>query len=194
MLLKLISGLRRARTTVVDEPLRLHIGGQRAQAGWKILDIQRGPHVDYVGHCGDLTTFRDHSISEIYASHVLEHLGFVAELPRALREFHRTLVPGGAVRISVPDLTVLCELFIDPALDFVERFQVMRMMFGGQIDAADFHRSGLNEEFLRDYLLDAGFIDITRTRNFGLFDDTSSMTFRDRPISLNLSARKPPRA
>ncbi len=194
MLLSLIKNLVRPRIKQHASPLRLHIGGQVPHADWKILDVQRGPHVDYVGHCGDLSAFDDDSILEIYASHVLEHLGYVKELPLALREFHRVLAPGGTLRISVPDLAALCELFTDPALDFAERFHVMRMMFGGQFDKADFHYAGLNEEFLRDYLRDAGFVDIARKDKFGLFDDTSNLVFRDRPISLNVAARKPPPA
>jgi predicted SAM-dependent methyltransferase len=191
MLLPLIKNLFRPRDKKHPAPVKLHIGGQVPHADWKILDVQPGPHVDYVGDCRDLSAFGDNSLLEIYASHVIEHLGYAKELPLALREFHRALAPGGTLRISVPDLTVLCELFTDPALDFAERVQVMRMMFGGQSDPADFHRAGLNEEFLRDYLLAAGFVDIVRRENFGLFEDTSRMVFRNRPISLNVSARKP---
>ena len=191
MLLSMIKSLVRARRKNDAAPLRLHIGGHITHADWKILDVQPGPHVDYVGHCGDLSAFGDDCVFEIYASHVLEHLGYVKDLPKALREFHRALAPGGTLRISVPDLAVLCELFTDPALQSAERFHVMRMMFGGQIDRADFHCVGLSEEFLRDYLHSAGFVDIVRTVNFGLFDDTSSLVFRDRAISLNVTARKP---
>lgn len=194
MLLSLIKNLAGARHKKHAAPLRLHIGGRIAHADWKILDVQPGPHVDFVGHCSNLSAFDDDSILEIYASHVIEHLGYVKQLPLALREFHRVLAPGGTLRISAPDLTVLCELFTDPALDFPARFHVMRMMFGGQSDQADFHYAGLNEEFLRDYLHDAGFVDIARKDNFGLFDDTSNLVFRDRPISLNVAARKPPPA
>jgi predicted SAM-dependent methyltransferase len=183
-----VSGPAKPRS---DAPLKLHIGGKTRHADWKILDVQPGPQVDYVGHCGNLSTFEDESVHEIYASHVLEHLGYQTELPLALREFHRTLVAGGMLRISVPNLTTLCELFIDPALDAAERFHVMRMMFGGQIDKADFHYVGLNEEFLRNYLRQSGFADIVRVDDFGLFDDTSRLEFKGRPISLNLCARKP---
>jgi protein O-GlcNAc transferase len=191
MLGALIRSLRSARVKRPAGPLRLHIGGQIAHADWKILDVRPAPHVDFVGHCTDLSAFDDASVIEIYASHVLEHLGYFRELPTALGEFRRVLVPGGRLRTSVPDLDILCTLFLDPALRSTERFEVMRMMFGGQMHGADYHFSGLNEEILRDRLRAAGFVDIVRTGNFGLFDDNSTTTFNGRPISLNLDARKP---
>ena len=171
-------------------PLRLHIGGQTAHPDWKILDVLPGPHVDFTGNCTDLSQFPDDSITEIYASHVLEHLGYMRELPHALDEFHRVLAPGATLRVSVPDLATLCALFADPALNTQERVHVMRMMFGGQMNEADFHKVGLTEEFLRDFLATAGFTGIARCDSFGLFDDCSEIVFHGRRISLNLSARK----
>jgi predicted SAM-dependent methyltransferase len=193
MLLSLIKNFVRPRVEKPAGRIRLHIGGQIAHADWKILDVRPGPHVDFVGHCTNLSAFDDDSVLEIYASHVIEHLGYAQELPVALGEFLRVLEPGGMLRAGVHDLNALCALFLDPALNFEERFHVMRMMFGGQINRADFHYVGLNEEFLRKYLQDAGFVDIARIGNFELFDDASTLVFKTRPISLNLSARKPAR-
>ena len=86
----------------MDEPLRLHIGGKEPSPEWKIFNIQPGPNVDFVGNCIDLGQFADGSVASIYASHVLEHLGYKKELPTALREFHRVLVPGGSLMVSEP--------------------------------------------------------------------------------------------
>ena len=174
-----------------DKPLRLHIGGEQRHPDWKIVNVTASEATDYVRSCTDLTLFASESVTEIYASHVLEHLGYKRDLPRALREFHRVLVPGGRLSISVPDLQVLCGLFLDPALEPQERFMVMRMMFGGQMNAADFHYVGLSEEFLSDFLQKAGFVEATRVSAFGLFEDTSNLEMRGRPISLNMTARKP---
>src|SRR4051794_35533020 len=133
MLTSLFKNLRR-EPALPAGPLRLHIGGQQAHPDWKILDLLPGPHVDFVGNCTDLTQFPDGSVTEIYASHVLEHLGYRQELPLALAEFRRALKPGGRLRVSVPNLATLCALFADPALTAEERVHVMRMMFGGQTD------------------------------------------------------------
>lgn len=172
-------------------PLRLHIGGQKPHPDWRIVDVIARDGVDYVRSCTDLSIFPDDTVAEIYASHVLEHLGYQQELPRALNEFHRILEPGGRLSVSVPDLETLCALFADPALDRQARFHVMRFIFGGQMDDADFHKTGLTGEFLTYFLREAGFVDVARVENFGLFKDASSLAFGGRPISLNLVARKP---
>jgi len=174
----------------MPEPLRLHIGGKEPKHGWKILNIQPGPHVDFVGDCTDLGDFEDGVAQAIYASHVLEHLGYQEELPRALKEFHRVLAPGGELMISVPDLHRLCQLFLrkDATPEF--RFHVMRIMFGGQIDAHDFHRTGLTEEFLGGFLRRAGFASIRRVEKFDLFEDASGLVLAGVPISLNVLAGK----
>ena len=170
--------------------LRLHVGGQQMMPGWKILNVQAGPGVDYVGDCSDLSQFADGSVEEIYASHVLEHLGYVEKLPRALAEFRRVLKPGGVAKISVPDFEVLCRMFVDSRASAEQRMHVMRMAFGGQIDPDDFHHVGLSFEILGDFLRRAGFSRVERVGEFGLFEDTSTLKVNGVPISLNVIAYK----
>lgn len=199
MLKALFKTLLSARTPEIkasaestDAPLRLHIGGQEPHPDWKIVNIMPGKFTDYVRSCTDLSIFPDASVAEIYASHVMEHLGYQRELGRALKEFNRILTPGGMLRVSVPDLPTLCALYLDPERDSEARLMVMRMMYGGQIDDGDFHFVGFNEELMRSYLQRAGFSDIQRVADLGLFNDASRMTFYGQPISLNVVARKPP--
>lgn len=70
------------------------------------------------------------------------------------------------------------------------RWQIMQMMFGGQIDAHDFHYIGLNEQFLGHFLAATGFGQIRRVRSFGLFEDTRELRMFGVPISLNMIAVK----
>ena len=170
--------------------MKLHIGGTEPRPGWQILNIQPGPHVDFVGSCTDLARFADASVEEIYASHVVEHLGHRDELEPALGEFHRILMSGGRVMISVPDLLVLSRLFARDDLSVERRYELMLMMFGGQEDAFDFHKAGFWEELLALYLMNAGFLEPTRVEEFGLFDDYSTFRFDGTPISLNMIALK----
>jgi predicted SAM-dependent methyltransferase len=170
--------------------MKLHIGGRVAAAGWTVLDAQPGPAVDLVGECTDLGMFADGSVDEIYASHVYEHLPYFVELNRALREAHRVLRPGGTLRVSVPDLETLSRLLVHPGRTLKEQFELMRMMFGGQMDARDVHLTGLTEKILAWYLDDAGFPGMLRVEEHGLFDDASSLRWQGTLISLNVVAVK----
>lgn len=170
---------------------RLHIGGTTACEGWEILNAIPEAWVDHIGQAEDLSRFEGNIFDEIYASHVLEHLGYQSALPAALNEWYRVLKPEGRLMVSVPDLDTLCELYSQRAeLCPQDRFAIMRMMFGGQLDEFDFHCVGLNEEFLTSFLSAAGFANIKRVSEFGLFTDCSTLIFAGRPISLNIEAYK----
>jgi predicted SAM-dependent methyltransferase len=169
--------------------MHLHVGGTERKDGWKIVNIQPGPHVDYVGDLRNLTQFGDASIENVYASHVLEHVGQAEVLP-VLRGVHRILAQGGKFLISVPDLDVLCHLFISPWASQEVKWHTMRMMFGGQVDPHDFHFIGFNEQFLRNLLTQAGFVQVLRVASLGIFHDTSEFRPYGFPISLNVIAFK----
>ena len=133
-----------------NHPINLHIGGQEPHPDWKILDIEARPEVDFIGDAANLSQFADGSIGAIYASHVLEHFYYQLnnELNQTLSEWYRVLQPGGKLLISVPDLKTLCWLYVNPNLMPMERHQLMRIMFGGQINQYDVHRVGFDFETL----------------------------------------------
>jgi predicted SAM-dependent methyltransferase len=133
---------------------------------------------------------------------VLEHFSHNVRLQSALKEWHRVLQPGGVLRISVPDIDVLAHLLLQQnpktgireyRFSIVQRFQIMRMMFGGHMDEHDVHLVGLNEDFLRNFLQDAGFQRVDRVERHGLFKDTSDMIVAGTLISLNVEASRPAR-
>lgn len=174
-----------------SEPIRLHIGGTTPREGWRILNIQPGPDVDFLGSATDLSVFPDNTLAEIYGSHIYEHLSYSTELLAALKEAFRALAPGGLIKIGIPDLEGLCRLFLDPALPRQQKFSVMRMIYGGQTDPFDFHKGGYSFELMGEFLHAAGFRDIQRVQDFGLFQDTTILWLNDTPISLNIQACKP---
>jgi len=169
--------------------MKLHIGGRQIKDGWKILNIQKNDGVDFVGSISDLSQFDDNSIEEIYASHVVEHVD-QKNIKKTLEGIYRVLKNDGKFYISVPDLDVLCRIFIDNKAPAKVKFHVMRMMFGGQTDEFDYHYFGWNYEFLNSYLIEAGFKKNERVKSFNLFNDTSDFAPYGPPISLNVIAYK----
>ena len=170
---------------------KLHIGGKQKSEGWEVLNANPASYVDHVCNANNLSQFTDETFSELYASHIVEHLDYKDELLSTLKEWCRVLIPGGKIYISVPDIDVLATLFLSrDKLSVDERFFVMRMIFGGHIDQYDYHVVGLNLEFLTSFLNKAGFSNIVKVNSFGLFDDTSNMKYKDVAISLNVVAEK----
>ena len=169
--------------------MKLHIGGKEKKEGWKILNIQKLEGVDFLGDISDLSQFENNSIEEVYASHVIEHVP-QKKVNETLKGVYRILSENGKFYISVPDMDVLCKIFIDSKAPPKVKFHTMRMMFGGQVDEFDFHYFGWNFEFMRDFLTNAGFKRIEKVKSFSLFNDTSDYAPYGEPISLNVIAHK----
>ncbi len=171
---------------------RLHIGALHSTPGWESLNSQPLAGIDHVCNAGDLTCFADGTFAELYASHILEHFDYRDEFAAVLAEWFRVLAPGGRLFVSVPDMDIICRMYCDRVrFDCNDRYMLMRMILGAHSDQYDYHHAAYNEELLVHYLSAAGFSEITRQEEFGLFDDTSSMRFHGELISLNLTAEKP---
>jgi predicted SAM-dependent methyltransferase len=169
--------------------MKLHIGGKEKKEGWKILNIQKADEVDFVGDISNLDQFGDNSFEEIYASHVIEHVD-QKNIKKTLKGINRILENNGKFYISVPDLDVLCRIFINEKAPLKAKFHVMQMMFGGQVDKHDYHYFGWNYELLKSYLLDAGFKKNEKVKTFNLFNDFSNFAPYGPLISLNVIAYK----
>ncbi|MFH2095350.1 MAG: methyltransferase domain-containing protein, partial [Bacteroidota bacterium] len=140
-----------------------------------------------------LSIFQNNTFTEIYASHILEHFEYLNdEIFKVLKEWYRVLIPGGKLYVSVPDLDVLAQLFIQKdQLTLKGRFAIMRMIFGGHMNQYDFHRTGLSQDILEFYLTHAGYVNLRKVDKFGFFNDASDIIFNDKLISLNMIAEKP---
>ena len=170
--------------------MKLHIGGWEAKEGWKILNIQKRDNVDFVGDISDLSQFKDNSISEVYASHVFEHVKYI-DVKKTLLGIYRILVSGGKFYISVPNMNVLFRQFLEKKNQTKTKIKIMRMIFGGQIDEYDFHYFGWDFELLSGLLKNVGFEEIEKVDKFSIFThDTSKEEIDGELISLNLIAKK----
>lgn len=167
----------------------LHIGGTVRKPGWTVLSIEPGPHVDIVADCTDISVVADQSCALVYASHVVEHLHPLKVAP-TLAGFYRVLVPNGKLMISVPNLDILCRLFITPNLSIEDKISLVHMIYGGHYTDFDVHHFGYTAEILAGVLTSAGFSNIKAVPTLGMFDDTSNYAFKGTPISLNMTAQK----
>ena len=165
--------------------MKLHIGGKQAKKGWTIFNIQKMDYVDIVGDIKDLSQFQDESIEIVYASHVLEHVSQI-EVAETLKGIHRVLKKDGIFYCSVPNMEILAKLFLHEKLNLNQKWHVMKMIFGGQIDENDFHYI----DFAKSLFGSAGFKTIKAVESFNIFNDTSNYKPYGVQISLNLIAKK----
>ena len=169
--------------------MKLNIGGDIIKDGWKILNIQSKPGVDFIGDISDLSQFDNNSIEEIYASHVVEHVPR-NKIEITLKGIYRVLKSSGKFYISVPDLDILFHSFRSTLVPIKVKKHILSMIFGGQVDQYDFHYYGYSFDIIEDYLKSAGFTDIEKVESFGLYNDTSEFKPYGFPISLNVIAKK----
>ena len=100
--------------------MKLHIGGEQVKEGWKILNAQKKPGVDFIGDICDLSQFSAESMEMIYASHVLEHVS-QPKMLATLQGVHRVLRTDGKFYVSVPDMDILAHTFISPIATIEEK-------------------------------------------------------------------------
>lgn len=95
----------------------------------------------------------DDSVEEIYTSHALEHVSKF-EVPLALVEWKRVIIAGGLIEIQVPDLKWCCEQWL--ARQSTDWY--MDILFGQQIHAGEFHKTGFTLPIMQRYLDEVGLI------------------------------------
>lgn len=155
---------------------KLHLGcGSKHIPGWFHVDALDYPHVDHRGPVEDLSFLSDGSVEMIYAAHVLEHFGRRTYMD-VLREWRRVLMPGGVLRLAVPDFAAAARLYLSGTLPRgIE--DVRGLVAGGQRDQYDFHGMIFDEADLTVALRNAGFSSVRqwnwRTTEHSWLDDYS---------------------
>lgn len=90
-------------TEVKTEELKLDLGaGINHREGFKSVDIIPFEGLDYVADLTQPWQWEDGSVTEIHASHFLEHFG-PKDRTFILNEMYRVLKPGGKVTIICPN-------------------------------------------------------------------------------------------
>ena len=188
------------RKSVRRAPKQLHLGsGGINIAGWCNVDIDPATNPDVVDDIKTLRKFRPHFADRIYACHVLEHLAH-REVAPTLKRWHEVLKPGGELRISVPDLDRIVEQYHA----HLDSFQLygdppwIGVLYGGQGNPFDFHRTGFNFSYLRRLLMESGFEDVAEYPHAPHFLNIADYSMANEPfgefISLNVSCVRPTEA
>jgi predicted SAM-dependent methyltransferase len=165
--------------------------GRRPLRGFLNVDLLEAPGVDLVADVGGPLPFADGSADLLYASHVLEHLP-TARVPEVLREWRRVLRDGGRLLVAVPDLERIARLLLARPGWFTPPNQPwVGVVYGGQHDELDFHKTGFTTIWLAALLDEAGFGSIERVERFseiGANDGSWSPLPFGENISLNMRA------
>lgn len=171
---------RAARALSQHAALRLHIGcGYHLLDGWLNLDLKPKAGAFYFNAAKNFP-FDDDSAQFIFAEHFIEHLS-QADGMRFLSECHRVLHNGGILRLSTPDLALICQTYLDqnPHVsreDAIHRHR--RITHKPEADAALFFNDKMRW-WGHQFIYDKASLD-TRLRAVG-FEDISFHQFGESP-------------
>jgi predicted SAM-dependent methyltransferase len=172
-----------------DTPIRLMLGGrdQRIE-GWLNVDLHEGPNVDIKADVSDLSQFQAGSVSELYASHILEHFPHVKTVD-VLKEWRRVLKTDGRAYISVPDLDAVFQVYKMTG----NRFDpwIKNILYGDQIYPLAFHYNIFTYETLLSDCKEAGFRKFRKLARmpYGLSDCSTLIdNIVCNPISVSIEA------
>jgi predicted SAM-dependent methyltransferase len=170
--------------------------GKRYFPEWYHVDGESYDHIDSKDIM--LSNFEDNTVSILYCSHGLEYFDREEVIP-VLKEWYRVLVPGGILRLAVPDFYEIARLYInnDYSLNsFLGPLYGKMLLDGNYI----YHKTVYDSHSLIHILKIAGYNRFSRWDwkevDHGKFDDHSQayLPHMDKEngnlISLNIQAMK----
>lgn len=111
-----------------EHPIQLELGaGGRKLEGWTSIDV--GENSDLSLDLTQPLPFPDHSVSQIYSSHVLEHFSYPYQLGQLLAESYRVLKLGGCFRAAVPDASIYLNGYFNPEQFDPEQYCLFKPAF-----------------------------------------------------------------
>lgn len=141
--------------------LRLNLGcGPLVYLGELGVDREATPAVDVRADLRALP-FRSGCAEFVRLDHVLEHLEGRYALG-VLTEARRVLAPGGRLRVGIPDLRACCQAYLD-SRTLADKIYWVRILYGAQTHAGEYHKGGYDADSLRDLLEAAGIREIEIT-------------------------------
>jgi len=114
---------------------KLHLGcGTKHLEGYTNIDIRYLPGVDEVNNIRFLRNYKENSVDEIYACHVLEHFGRW-EYKDVLKRWFEILKPGGQLRLAIPNFNSICEYYQKTS----DLKPLIGLLYGGQDYDENYH-------------------------------------------------------
>jgi len=179
--------------------VRLHIGaGGTVLNGYINVDSLLLRNTELISDIRHLHWFtRKNGVSHIYASHILEHFS-EREVGRILRLLYDLLQKGGELRISVPDLDKIVDIY-GRNIGYFQQSGTppwIGPLYGGQTTKYDFHKTGFNLSWMTYLLKEAGFVEIKEydAELFCKEQNIADSSLYKKPfgeyISLNIVAKK----
>ncbi len=126
----------------------LHIGsGGCYMPGWLNTDLVGNSKIDFTLDISTELPLPDNFFDAIYGSEVIEHI----ELAKArlfMREAQRILKPGGVMRLTTPDITEICRIFLGLRDDVsVEDFSTVWLGIEGEFSKEIWKEIWINSQF-----------------------------------------------
>ena len=189
----------RLKKYLQNEKIKIYYGcGDVRQEGYINIDVRWTFAVDIIADMEWCSKKFHGKCQEVYISHVLEHFDSPGKAMRdssntvlgALNLINSMLVPGGIVRIAVPDFRALAELYIEGRFPLYPR--LLGRLMGEQDYRENQHACAFDREFLEDCLkyCNFGSIEEWLPEDEGFSRDSSFDRIEGRVTSLNLVARK----
>lgn len=166
---------------------RLNLGGRGTIIrGFQTVDLSEEHDVQIKSDVSNLWMFKDGTVDEIYASHILEHFSHV-RTQYVLEEWRRVLKKGARAAISVPDFDAMVKLYVRVGMnDFIRN-----MLYGDQGYDRAYHYTGFTFSTLAALCVKSGFSDVKRIKEmpYGVKDCSQNVdTMTRQSVSINIEA------
>lgn len=144
---------------------KINVGcGNRKIHGFINIDARKEVEPDLVCDATEVSSkFKD--VDLIYSCHVIEHftkctssIHSTNTWKEILRDWYKTLKPGGILRLSTPDFEKICEYYVKTK----DLKSIMCLLYGGQKYEFDFHFHTWDFESLKSDLEEIGFKDVKK--------------------------------
>lgn len=142
----------------------LNVGsGPFDKEGFINVDMRELKNIDIICDIKELP-FKENEVSEILASHVVEHFTQFELVNNVIPEWKRVLKVGGAITIIVPNIAAMAKQYASSEISFES---LAKVIMGGQEYEGNFHFSVFDEKIVLDILNKVGFskievIELTR--------------------------------